>query len=695
MAKDPVSQISNVNAGLDQTLKKLNAFESILKRIGGVATKSLDSVSRILMPSVGMGPGLNLGTNNAQFSNGAGGTPAGSSTNAMPWIYSKPGAAGVAGVQLGLGLAGAAYGAMPDLGMTVSRATGFYQSSLRTGGMMNRAGVAAATFSALGGGITGVGDDVAAAAMLSQGYNFMPGTSSFNRMMREVGGVGRYFGMQNATAAQAIGGLRTGRMGAQLYQYGINTTDPNTGQPVSTEAIAQQLFSRMTMGGRIKTSAEEMATNLRAGFGSVDMQMFSPEQRAILEPMLINMAAGKPLGDLATLPFNADNPLNAQMKLATSMTSLMERGTEPMIAGFESAANAAAALNAQLEKLPDGFFKTKGFVQGLSNTNAGTAISGVVSGIAGAAGTLLAAKGVRSAFAAAAARSGAAAMGGAAAAGGNTVVSGVTAATAARAGLSTAAKRIPILGGAISGATGQGFLSTVGIGAAAGGVGGALFGGVGAVPGAIAGGLLSGLGYLGGQALRNMFGTPANAAQTSQTGTAMTAGMDPELLQTLQNAGFSGTSLSTAYGIVKAESGGRPGAKNMQGLDKSYGLFQINMENNDPRNPNMGVKRNEAYLKKYKSIGYTGPESLLDPFINARIAYDISKGGTNFNPWTTYTSGKYLQHTSGTASASMGNKTVNITVNLANASAAEANRLAKQVKEILLKDKDLQEVGGK
>jgi hypothetical protein len=683
MAKDPVSQISNVNAGLDQTLKKLNAFESILKRIGGVATKSLDSVSRIMMPSVGMGPGLGLGSSNAQFSNGAGGTPAGSSTNAMPWIYSKTGAAGVAGVQLGLGLAGAAYSAMPDLGMTVSRATGFYQSSLRTGGMMNRAGVAAATFSALGGGITGVGDDVAAASMLSQGYNFMPGTSSFNRMMREVGGVGRYFGMQNATAAQAIGGLRTGTMGAQLYQFGINTTDPSTGQPLSTEAIAQQLYGRMTMGGRVNPTAEQMSTNLRAGFGSVDMQMFSPEQRAILEPMLINMAAGKPLGDLATLPFNADNPLNAQMKLATSMTSLMERGTEPMISGFESAANAAAALNAQLEKLPDGFFKTKGFVQGLSNTNAGSAISGVVGGVAGAAGTLLVAKGVRTM------------LGGAAAKAGASAIAGGSAAAAGSAGLSMAAKRIPVVGGAISGATGQGFLSTVGIGAAAGGVGGAFFGGVGAVPGAIAGGLLSGLGYLGGQALRNMFGTPANAAQTSQTGTAMTAGMDPELLQTLQNAGFSGASLNTAYGVVKAESGGRPGAKNMQGLDKSYGLFQINMENNDPRNPNMGVKRNEAYLKKYKSIGYTGPESLLDPFINARVAYDISKGGTNFNPWTTYTSGKYLQHTSGTASASMGNKTVNITVNLANASAAEANKLAKQVKDILLKDKDLQEVGGK
>ena len=687
MAKDPVSQLSNVNAGLDQTLKKLNAFESVLKRIGGIATKSLDSVTRIMMPSVGMGPGMGLGTANAQFSNGAGGTPAGSATNAMPWIYSKPGAAGVAGVQFGLGVASGMYGAMPDLGMTISRASGFYQSSLRTGGGMNRAGVAAATFSALGGGITGLGEDAAAAGMLSQGYNFMPGTSSFNRMMREVGGAARYFGMPNATAAQAIGGLHTGRMGAQLYQFGINTTDPNTGQPVSTEQVARQLYSRMTMGGRINPSAEQMATNLRAGFGSADMQMFSAEQRALLEPMLINMAGGKPLGDLANLPFNPDNPQNAQMKLATSMSSLMERGTEPMIAGFESAANAAAALNTQLEKLPDGFFKAKGFVQGLSNTNAASAISGVVGGVAGAAGTLLVAKGVRSMLGGAAAKAGAAAIAG----GGATTA----ATTAAKVGLTGLGKAVPVIGGAVSAATGQGFLSTVGIGAAAGGIGGAFFGGVGAVPGAIAGGALSALGWLGTKALASMFGTPANAAQTSQTGTQMTAGMDPQLMQTLQNAGFKGESLNTAYGIVKAESGGRANAYNPTGMDDSYGLFQINMENNDPRNPGMGNRRNADYLKKYASIGYTGPESLKDPYINSRIAYDISKGGTNFKPWTTYTSGKYLQHTSGVTSANVGNKTVNINVSLANASTAEANRLAKQVKEILLNDKDLQEVGGK
>jgi hypothetical protein len=286
------------------------------------------------------------------------------------------------------------------------------------------------------------------------------------------------------------------------------------------------------------------------------------------------------------------------------------------------------------------------------------------------------------------------ALGGVASRAGQAVTS-VNPTTTAKVGLTGLGKAVPVLGGAVAGATGQGFLSTVGIGAAAGGIGGAFFGGIGAVPGAIGGGILSGLGWLGTKAISSMFGTPANAAQTSQTGTQMTAGMDQGLMQTLQNAGFSGQSLTTAYGIVKAESGGRANAYNPTGMDDSYGLFQINMENNDPRNPNMGNKRNAAYLKKYASIGYKGPESLKDPNINARIAYDISRGGTNFNPWTTYTSGKYLQHTSGVSTANVGTKTVNVNVNLANASIAEANSLAKKIKEILLNDKDLQTMGSK
>lgn len=682
MAKDPISQVSGLNAGLDNTVKKLGSIESALKRLSGLAGTTLKSVTSILTPSVGQGSGLGLGTNNAQFSNGTGNSQGGM----MPWLYTKKGAAAVGGVQFGLGVAGGMYDAVPDLGTTIARASGFYTASLRSAGAMNRAGLARATFGALGGGITGPGEDAAASAMLVQGYNYMPGSADFTRAMQEVGGAARYLGMPNATAAQAIGGLHTGAMGGNLYQYGISTFDPKTGRARSTGDIARQLFDRMTQGRQV--TAEQMSLSLREGFAGQSLRAlgFSQSQQEIFGTMLTNMAAGKRNIDLENAPFNPDNPANAQMKIATSMTSLMERGTEPMIAGFNNAATAAAALNAQLERLPDGFFKAKGFVQGFSNTNAGSLVSGVAGGIAAGVSTVAIAAGARKAMAAMAAKGATSvlASGGAAAAG-----------TAAKVGMTGLGRAVPVLGGAVGAATGQGFLSTVGIGAAAGGIGGAFFGGIGAVPGAIGGGILSGLGYLGTKALASMFGTPANAAQTSQTGTQMTAGMDPGLVQTLQNAGFSGASLNTAYGIVKAESGGRANAYNPTGLDKSYGLFQINMENNDPRNPNMGVKRNEAYLKKYKSIGYTGPESLKNPNINAKIAYDISKGGTNFNPWTTYTSGKYLQNTSGVSTANVGTNTVNVNVNLANASIAEANSLAKKIKEILLKDKDLQAMGSK
>jgi hypothetical protein len=78
--------------------------------------------------------------------------------------------------------------------------------------------------------------------------------------------------------------------------------------------------------------------------------------------------------------------------------------------------------------------------------------------------------------------------------------------------------------------------------------------------------------------------------------------------------------------VVRAESGGRTSALNPNANtgDYSMGLFQINMIGD------LGKRRNAQYLEKYSSIGYKGPESLYDPAINARIAYDISKGGTDF-----------------------------------------------------------------
>ena len=658
MAKDPLSQISNVNAGLDQTIKKVTTLESLSRKLGGIATKSLDSVTRMLMPSVGMGPGMGLGTANAQFSNGAGGTPAGSATNSMPWIYSKKGAAAVGGVQFGLGVASGMYNAIPDLGMTVSRATGFFQSSLRTGGGMNRAGVAAATFSALGGGITGVGEDAAANAVLAQGFNFMPGTSAMRLMEREVGGAARGFGMANATAAMAIGGMHTGRMGAQLYQFGINTSDPNTGEPLPFEQIASQLYNRMTMNGRLNPTAEQMATNLRSGFGYGDMQMFDASQRALIEPMLINMAAGKPLGPLADMPFNPDSPLNAQMKIATSMTSLMERGTEPMIAGFNDAATAAAALNAQLERLPDGFFRARGLVQGMSNTNAGSLVGGIVGGIAANVSTLAIGAGARKALAGLATKSATsflspAVLNAMKAGGGNAAAS-----TVSKFGMKAALRAVP-------------------------GVGTALL-------------AYEGLKFLG----KNMFGTPANAAQAPQE-KATTSGNVPDKLITgnTEQQKFARDLLNEINAPVTSEN-----LKAMTTWMAYEGGHWKNSATYNPLNTTLETSAstgsmNSVGVQKYSSyaggLSATAQTLNMDYYANVRKALyegnDAKKvlNEVSVSPWGTFKSG------SATTQSSVGNKTVNITVNLASASTAEANRLAKQVKEILLKDKDLQEVGTK
>ncbi len=108
---------------------------------------------------------------------------------------------------------------------------------------------------------------------------------------------------------------------------------------------------------------------------------------------------------------------------------------------------------------------------------------------------------------------------------------------------------------------------------------------------------------------------------------------NPSLRDVLQQAGFTGQGLETALGVAIAESGGRPMAHNGNAGtgDNSYGLFQINM---------LG-KLGPARLEQY---GLSSNEDLYDPLTNAKVAFKMSDGGTNFQPWTTYTRGTYEQY---------------------------------------------------
>lgn len=92
--------------------------------------------------------------------------------------------------------------------------------------------------------------------------------------------------------------------------------------------------------------------------------------------------------------------------------------------------------------------------------------------------------------------------------------------------------------------------------------------------------------------------------------------------------GLRGEALVLAIAIALGESGGNPRAYNGQGLDKSYGYWQINMHGS------LGPARRRQF-------GLSSNEQLWDPMTNARAMFAISSGGRNWRPWTVYTRGIY------------------------------------------------------
>lgn len=79
-----------------------------------------------------------------------------------------------------------------------------------------------------------------------------------------------------------------------------------------------------------------------------------------------------------------------------------------------------------------------------------------------------------------------------------------------------------------------------------------------------------------------------------------------------------------AAAIALAESGGSTGAVLRSSREYSVGLWQIN-----------------TMVHPYT------PEDMKNPIKNALAAFKISKGGTNWHPWSAFTNGRYKQFQTG------------------------------------------------
>jgi Lysozyme like domain len=97
---------------------------------------------------------------------------------------------------------------------------------------------------------------------------------------------------------------------------------------------------------------------------------------------------------------------------------------------------------------------------------------------------------------------------------------------------------------------------------------------------------------------------------------------DGELKELLYLVGFRGNDLKEAWAVAKKESNGQPIRFNGNTAtgDSSYGMFQINMIGM------LGPDRREKFDLVTNS-------DLLNPVINAQIAFHMSNGGKDWSAW--------------------------------------------------------------
>jgi hypothetical protein len=97
---------------------------------------------------------------------------------------------------------------------------------------------------------------------------------------------------------------------------------------------------------------------------------------------------------------------------------------------------------------------------------------------------------------------------------------------------------------------------------------------------------------------------------------------DRQLKELLKAVGFRGEGLIKAWAVAKKESNGRPLAfnGNVKTGDSSFGMFQINMISM------LGPDRREKF-------GLNFSAELMNPVVNAQIAYHMSAGGKDWSAW--------------------------------------------------------------
>ena len=372
-----IGNIKSVSSGVGDLKKQIDDLTKSIKSLKTESNSALTAAKGV----TGSGGQLNLGMGGSGnlLSNSMGQISVNSMVSPSMGMLS-----GVAKMALAIPAAG--YAAMPSAGDTLTRAAGYYQSALYGGVGTSRAALQSSTLKAMGGGLSYVGADAAVSAILTRSIGMAPGSFGYLQAASEVGGAAKYLGMNNAVAAQAIGGQYTGEMGANLYQYGINTIDPRTGKQLSTGNIARQLYNRIFVNGATK---DQVQTSLQQGFAGANLKNMglSDAQQQIYGQAFIDIASGQnpDLAKKTTSSAGAGNvnPLTGQMSMNQSTTQLMQDAESGVISGFNQAAKVVNAANSELDKFAHSLGYLRGLIGGIGGSNAGAGLAAGGAGLVG------------------------------------------------------------------------------------------------------------------------------------------------------------------------------------------------------------------------------------------------------------------------------------------------------------------------
>lgn len=362
-----------------------------------MATNSLSALTQQVEKLLGLLKQVDV---YAASGGGAGG--GGVMPNSLAKVSSQaPGFFGTIGKAMGgMGaIAGGVSQMMPDVAETIGREGAIYGAGVSSGGIVKRGVLERTMRLGLGQFQSFAGADAVIGGMLA-GRGMVPGTAAFSRTAMEVGQANRYLNMDNITAARAFEGFTSGpTSGNLLRNFGVFTSDLNTGEVLSQNQIFQQLKNRMI--GKTPTVAGTMES-LRRGFLGDNLRNsgLSTEQQSILSSQFIANAMGVNLDfsdpksvdkvDKMLKDQGYENPFLSQYKLNSKDSELMEAATEPYITGVKGATDQLIRLkDFTKDELIPAFGELKAFLDTFAGSNTGLGFGAAAVGAAGFGGALL------------------------------------------------------------------------------------------------------------------------------------------------------------------------------------------------------------------------------------------------------------------------------------------------------------------